>query len=388
MSNANLRRILRATTALLLLLPCLSLCAGKQEISTDKEILAKTILTVLRERGSVPENIELKIEPLRESDVTGFLETNVIVTLKETEHHDHHIASGNGGEDEEKKMQDVIDVLVSKDGRYAAVDDRFALGPNINADVARDMRTMFRFSPNSVITSSEPVPSPFQGFNEIGVAVSDGAKRQFQTFYSTSDNQFLIVGVILPLTPIPASDVFKHIDLVDQPSQGPSNAKVTLVEFGDVDCPKSAALHELLQKHVLPKYGDRVRMVFKDLPWTPIRSWSWQGSLASQCAYKIESTKFVAYRSLLFANQNTLTTDNASGVLFQLAEKIGIPREKIATCMNSALPRSRVQEDVQEARILGIATTPTMVINGKMLIGEQTVEQIDKAIDEALADKK
>jgi protein-disulfide isomerase len=387
MSNVNLPHRLRVATGLLLLVPCLAVCAGKQEVSTDKILLAKTIVTVLRERASVPENIELKIEPLRESDVTGFLETNIIVTLKETEHH-HHNASASGGEDEANRMQDVIDVLISKDGRYAAIDDRFALGPNINADIARDMRAMFKFSPNSVITSSEPVASPFPGFNEIGVAVADGAKRYFQTFYSTSDNRFLIVGAILPLTPIPAPDVFKHIDLVDQPSQGPSNAKVTLVEFGDVDCPKSAALHELLEKHVLPKYGDRVRVVFKDLPWTPIRTWTWQGSLASQCAYKIEPTKFVAYRSLIFANQDTFTEDNVGGVLLQLAEKAGVPREKIATCMNSDLSRSRLRKNVQEARILGIATTPTMVINGKLLIGEQTVEQIDKAIDDALADEK
>lgn len=385
--------ILRAVIPLALLVCSPTIRAAHSDDSAETADIGKTMLTVFRERGAVPDNIDLTMEKLRESQIKGFFETDIGVSLKKNggqDHGEHQHSQMNSSDNEHKEMQDVVQALVTKDGHYAAFGERFALGPDIRAEIPRYIRMAFGFAATSLVTVSDPVPSPFPGFNEIGVAMSDGPRRQFQKFYLTSDNCFLLVGIVLPLTPVSPSSALKTIDLSDQPTQGPSNAKVTLVEYGDMDCPKSAATHELIEKHIVPKYGEKVRIVFKDLPWTPIWSWTWQASLASQCAYQVDPSKFVVYRSLIFANQKSLF-ENAKNVepsILQLADKAGLPQDKIAACVNSELSRGRIDRDVQEARILGIASTPTMFINGKMLIGLQTAEDIDKAIDAALTTEK
>jgi protein-disulfide isomerase len=364
-----------------------SVGAQESRQSPDTESLGKTVLSVFRERGSVPENMDLAMGPIRESRIPGFYETDIIATINksksDTRDEHQHVHSENN---EVQEMQDINSVLITKDGRYAAFGDRFALGPNIKANIARYIREVFRFGAGAQVAVSDPVDSAFSGFTEIGVSVADGVRRQFQTFYGVDDNRILVIGIVLPLVPVPAAETWKYIDLDDQPSQGSAHAKVTLVEYGDVDCPKSAQLHDVIAKHVLPKYGDRVRIVFKDLPWTPIWSWTWQGSLASQCAHQIDPKSFFMFRSAIFENQNTFTATNVEPTLLSIAQAAGIPADKMKACIDSGASRSRVEKDVQEARILGIATTPTVLINGKMLIGQQTPEDMDKAIDAALVE--
>ena len=95
----------------------------------------------------------------------------------------------------------------------------------------------------------------------------------------------------------PRDDIVRLISLKDQPAQGPASAPVTLVEYSDLECPVCAKLQEELENEIVPKYGDKLRVVFKEFPLVSIHDWALNGAIAAQCVYQIDPSKYVAFRS-------------------------------------------------------------------------------------------
>jgi protein-disulfide isomerase len=176
------------------------------------------------------------------------------------------------------------------------------------------------------------------------------------------------------------------INTKDMPSQGPANAPVTVVEYADLQCPTCARLQEFLEKQLLPKYGDKVRVVFKEFP-IPGHDWSPTAAVANECAYEINPSAFSGYRTLIFANQTTINASNVRERLLSLGEQAGVDAVKLATCMDSKASQPRVDAGRQEGNDLAVNRTPTSFVNGKIVIGLQTESAWDKVIGEALLAK-
>jgi protein-disulfide isomerase len=203
-------------------------------------------------------------------------------------------------------------------------------------------------------------------------------------FYVTKDNRCLVVGTIFNLTVEPRREVLRTIVTADQPSQGPASAPVTIVEFSDLECPMCARVHEFLEKELLPKYGGKVRVVYKEFPLPTIHDWSLLGSIANQCAYQINPATFAPYRSLIFKNRINLNATNARDLLLDYGEQVGLDRLRLGACIDSKASLPRIEENVREGNVLGVTATPTSFVNGKRLVGMESADVFYKAVDEAL----
>jgi protein-disulfide isomerase len=141
---------------------------------------------------------------------------------------------------------------------------------------------------------------------------------------------------------------------------------------------------------VVPKYGDRVKIVFKEFPIPAIHNWALSGALAAQCAYQLKPAVFVKYRSLVFANQQAVdeaTKDDVSkaqGLLLNYAEQAGIDRANLATCLDSQASLPRVEASVREGQMLGVDSAPTCFVNGQVVVGMPEPEKFFKIVDNAL----
>lgn len=162
----------------------------------------------------------------------------------------------------------------------------------------------------------------------------------------------------------------------DDPSVGPANAPVTIVEFSDFQCPY-CKLSVPLIKEILAKYPDEVRVVYRDYPG-PNHPHAPQAAEAAQCAG--DQGKFWEYHDNLFDRQASGTGWNFS----ELAKEIGLNQDTFAACLNSRRYREEVAKDLRDGLKLGVTSTPTFFINGRPLVGAKPFAEFQTMIDRLL----
>jgi protein-disulfide isomerase len=163
----------------------------------------------------------------------------------------------------------------------------------------------------------------------------------------------------------------------DDPSLGPPTAPVTLVEFSDFQCPFCARVMPTLKK-VKEAYGDRVRIVWKDFPLTSIHPQAFKAAEAAQCAR--DQGKFWELHDALFTNQQALQPDD----LKKHAAAVGLDLAKFNACFDASKYGERVQQQMSAGTQLGVTSTPSIFINGRLVSGAQPYEVFARIIDEEL----
>jgi protein-disulfide isomerase len=168
------------------------------------------------------------------------------------------------------------------------------------------------------------------------------------------------------------------VSLGDDPAKGPATAPVTMVEFSDFQCPYCSRVNGTL-KQVEEKYGDKLRVVFRDFPLTAIHKDAAKAAEAGACAN--EQGKFWEMHDKLFGNQSKLQVEG----LKQSASEIGLDAAAFNQCLDSGKYTAEWQKDVDEGSKYGVTGTPAFFINGRMLSGAQPLEAFTTVIDEELA---
>ena len=158
--------------------------------------------------------------------------------------------------------------------------------------------------------------------------------------------------------------------------KGNKNAKITIVEFSEYQCPFCSRV-EPTMKQVLDTYGDKVRVVFKHNPL----SFHKDAPGASAAALAAGSQgKFWEMHDILFENQRALQRDKLEGY----AQEIGLNMEKFKADLDGDKFKAQIDADIAQARSLGASGTPTFFINGKKLRGAQPFASFKQIIDEEL----
>jgi protein-disulfide isomerase len=160
--------------------------------------------------------------------------------------------------------------------------------------------------------------------------------------------------------------------------RGNADAPVTIVEFSDFECPYCRASESLI-KNLLFKYGDNIKVAYRDFPLRQNHSHAEAAAEASHCAS--EQGKFWAYHDLLFSNPPKL---DAAGLLEQ-ARTAGLNESQFLSCLNTEKYKSAVETDVKAASRARVTGTPAFFINGIFIGGAQPSSVFEKTIDAELA---
>jgi protein-disulfide isomerase len=159
------------------------------------------------------------------------------------------------------------------------------------------------------------------------------------------------------------------------PVRGAAKAAVTIVEFSDFECPFCQQVQETLQQ-VVERYGADVRLVFKHLPSEGHRN-SLPAARAAYCAG--EQDRFWQFHDALFASRNL-----SAGVLDETATRLGLGREKFQSCLASERPRAAIVKDMEAARRYRIDSTPSFLINGRLVKGALSFTDFQNLIEREL----
>lgn len=165
----------------------------------------------------------------------------------------------------------------------------------------------------------------------------------------------------------------------DDPSFGPADAPITIIEFSDYQCPYCQKWHDQVWPKLQEAFPGKIRLVYRDFPLYSIHSNAGPAAEAADCAG--DQNKYWEYHDLLFSGQNELGPET-----YQLyASNLGLDINKFTECVESKKYEAEVNADYTYAAQLGIQSTPTFFVNGVALIGAQPFEVFQKLINQELA---
>ena len=165
------------------------------------------------------------------------------------------------------------------------------------------------------------------------------------------------------------------IDTLNYPTKGKKDAKVTVVEFADYQCPHCKAAQPMMAK-ILDSYKGKLKFVFMDYPINPSKI-SRIVAEGAQCA--AEQDKYWEYHQMAFDKQSELANDSPA----KLAETLKLNKDAFKKCMDEGKGKSIVDKSQAEGTRIGVGGTPTIFINGKRVAGHGE-EQVRDAIEKAL----
>jgi len=167
------------------------------------------------------------------------------------------------------------------------------------------------------------------------------------------------------------------VDASTAPSTGSKDTgAITIIEFADFQCPYCRESQKTL-KEVMRAYGARARLVFKHLP-LDMHAEAFASARAAFCAG--EQGLFWQYQDALFS-----CPDLSAESLNKIASDLGLKQPQFQTCLNSEAARAVVMRDVQEAKRLGINSTPTFIINRKLVRGAIGFDDFKAIIERELS---
>jgi len=171
---------------------------------------------------------------------------------------------------------------------------------------------------------------------------------------------------------------YRKVDVpAEAPAFGPKNAKVTIVEWSDFECPFCSRVAPTLAK-IKEQYGKEVRVVFRHQP-LPFHQSAKLAAEASMAAH--EQGKFWEMHDKLFSNQKALSRPS----LEKYAEELRLDMGKFRQALDSGKFRAAIEADSSAGSAVGANGTPTFFINGRQFVGAQPFESFKSAIDEELA---
>ena len=167
-----------------------------------------------------------------------------------------------------------------------------------------------------------------------------------------------------------------EIAIEGEPSLGPANAPVTIVEFSDFQCPYCRQAQGTL-KQLMAVYEGKVKLVFRDFPLRNIHPQAQKAAEAAQCA--AEQHKFWPYHDKLFASTNFQMDE-----LKKFAQELELNMEQFTSCLDSGKHAAGIDADMQAGQQAGVNATPTFFVNGYPLSGAASYERFKELVDAAL----
>jgi predicted DsbA family dithiol-disulfide isomerase len=162
------------------------------------------------------------------------------------------------------------------------------------------------------------------------------------------------------------------------PEVGKADAPVTIVEFGDFECP-FCQREEPTLRQLIGQYPGQLRLVFRNLPLTQLHPDAMNAALAGVCADR--QGKFWPMHDAMYADGRDLALEG----LKDTARRLGLDAKHFTDCLSDPATRAAIDADVRDAQALGLHSTPYFFVNGRPIDGGVPIEKFQSVIVEELA---
>ncbi len=177
---------------------------------------------------------------------------------------------------------------------------------------------------------------------------------------------------------VDAATLMNNIHLV----KGPDNAKVTVVEFGDMQCPACGQAEPLVEQ-ILKAHPNDVRFVFRQFPLVSIHSNAQFGAQAVEAAASMSLDSFWKLHNYMYANQTEWAEGDAATAKQKIndyADKLQIDKTELMKRIDSQAVKDSIATDVSDANKLGVGGTPTFYVNGQETLAQQLQTTVESSL--------
>jgi protein-disulfide isomerase len=208
-------------------------------------------------------------------------------------------------------------------------------------------------------------PSPITGLAEVTVVLATPQGQQLTRFYVGPDGEHALVGEVIPFGAHPFEPAKKLLEKgITGPSRGPKDSAVTIVEFGDLQCPACKAAQPTIEALVAAEPTSR--FVFQNFP-LEMHNWAGKGAAYSDCVGRASNDAFWKFVSKTYETQSDITAENADEKLTALADGAGVKGADIAACAAKPETKAHVDASLALGKSVDVTGTPTLYINGRKI---------------------
>jgi len=274
-------------------------------------------------------------------------------------------------------------------GCKAQVPPPAAPDPALNRRIEIMVRSEFDLPADVTLNIGARKPSQFAGYETLPIVITHNGKAQVFDFLISIDSTKLIHMDTVDLTKDPTD----NIPIAGRPIRGNPAAKVTVVNFDDLECPYCARMHQELFPVTMDHYKNLVRFVYKDDPLTELHPWAMHAAVDANCLAAQSDTVYWAYVDYLHAHGDEVTGDQqdlskSNAALDRIARQEAIVSKLDETALDACIAKqdeTQIRASVKLADALGNDGTPAVYVNGEKVNGGAVpVDQLWMVIDRAL----
>jgi protein-disulfide isomerase len=259
---------------------------------------------------------------------------------------------------------------------------------DINRRIEVLVRGQFNVPQDYVVRVGEHKPSQIPGYDSLTITFSRDATMKPFDFLISKDGKTLARLETFDL----ATDPAFFIDTNGRPIRGNPAAKVTVVNFDDLECPYCGRMHQSLFPSTLERYKDKVRFVYKDDPLTELHPWAMHAAVDANCLAAQSPEVYWGYVDYLHAHGQDISGPDRNlaksvAALDRVAREQGTEGKLDAAKLDACLTKqdeTQVRASAHEAEMLGIDGTPALFVNGERINGAIPEQQVWLVIDRAL----
>jgi protein-disulfide isomerase len=286
---------------------------------------------------------------------------------------------------------------------FGASRDAFAqnaqgLSPSVAAPIATDpardaaMKTFlqkhFKLPDAGLIKLGPAFRTPIEGLfaRQLSVSNQQGQSISTTLFFDKEETK-AVIGQFLDTSTEPWGRVnMGAVTLDDRPTQGPADAKVTIVEFADFECPFCAHAFSVIETLANTTYKGKVKVIFKAYPLN-VHPWAAKAAAAAECARMQNPAAFWEFARYFYTNQGTINAKNLQDNVDKLAKAQKLDAPSLKACMDSPQTEARIKQDQNDGNAIHVSSTPTFFVNGIPVVGLPDGKIMEFVINSELAGK-
>ena len=260
--------------------------------------------------------------------------------------------------------------------------------PELNRRIEVMVRSKFNVPPEYSVLLGPRKPSNVPGYDGMTVMLSRNGK--------TTDVDFLIATDNTKLARLETFDLVKdpsfNIDTANRPVRGNPEAKVTIINFDDLECGYCARMHQTFFPSTVDHYKGMIKFVYKDFPLEEIHPWAVHAAVDANCLAAQNGQVYWSYVDYLHSHGDEINGQDRDlkksfDALDRIARQEGTLGKLDEPVLNACLAKqdeAQVRVSAHEAESLGLEGTPAMFINGERIPGALPEDKLWLVIDRAL----
>ncbi|MGC2401185.1 MAG: thioredoxin domain-containing protein [Acidobacteriaceae bacterium] len=252
------------------------------------------------------------------------------------------------------------------------------------------MRSQFEVPANVEVSIGATSKSDFPGFENLPITFSKNGKQTVVNFLLSTDGNTVARLERFDISHSPSDTITTQ----NRPVRGAKDAKVTIVNFDDLQCPYCARMHQQLFPSTLDHYKGLIRFYYKDFPLVEIHPWAMHAAVNANCLADQSPDAYWKFVDYVHTHSDEIRgTDHDAQQPQKTLDKLtheegqrsGLDLAKLDACV-AKQDEAAVRASMKQGDGLGVNGTPTLFINGERISGALPQAELWTAIDRALRD--